>query len=97
MKKSRFSDEEIINFLKQPTQNAYVESFNGKFRDECLNEHRFRTLAEARMIVAAWRLYYNQVRPHSALEYRTPAEFAATWRTQHSGSPRQATAGEQRK
>ena len=64
----------------KPTQNAYVESFNGKFRDECLNEHWFRTLAEAREIIGAWRADYNQRRPHSALGYRTPAEFAAAWR-----------------
>ena len=49
----------------EPTQTAYVESFNGKFRDECLNEHWFRTLTEAREIVARWRLDYNQGRPHS--------------------------------
>jgi putative transposase len=61
----------------KPTQNAYVESFNGKFRDECLNEHWFQSLAEARVIVAAWRMDYNQARPHSALEYQTPAEFAS--------------------
>jgi putative transposase len=64
----------------KPTQNAYVESFNGKFRDECLNEHWFRTLPEARAIVATWRTDYNERRPHSALGYQTPAEFAAQWR-----------------
>ena len=72
----------------KPTQNAYVESFNGKFRDECLNEHWFRSLSEARTIVAAWRMDYNQIRPHSALEYQTPAEFAAAWRARHAGLPR---------
>jgi putative transposase len=70
----------------KPTQNAYVESFNGKFRDECLNEHWFRTLAEARAAITAWRTDYNQRRPHSALAYRTPAEFAAAWRSRHAGS-----------
>ena len=69
----------------KPTQNAYIESFNGKFRDECLNEHWFRTLAEAREIVARWRLDYNQVRPHSAIGYQTPAEFAAAWCARHAG------------
>jgi putative transposase len=73
----------------KPTQNAYIESFNGKFRDECLNEHWFRSLAEARTVIAAWRQDYNQERPHSALEYRTPAEFAAACRTRHAGSDRQ--------
>jgi putative transposase len=64
----------------KPTQNAYIESFNGKFRDECLNEHWFRSLAEARTIVAAWRIDYNEQRPHSALGYQAPAEYAAQWR-----------------
>jgi putative transposase len=50
----------------KPTQNAYVESFNGKFRDECLNEYWFRSLAEAREIIGAWRANYNQRRSHSA-------------------------------
>ena len=69
----------------KPTQNAYIESFNGKFRDECLNEHWFKTLAEARAIISLWRQDYNQARPHSALDYQTPAEFAAAWRSQHAG------------
>lgn len=64
----------------KPTQNAYVESFNGKFRDKRLNEHWFSSLAEARAVVAAWRVDYNAQRPHSALGYRTPAEHAAAWR-----------------
>jgi putative transposase len=51
----------------KPTQNGYIESFNGKFRDECLNEHWFSTLAEARAIVAAWRRDYNEHRAHSAI------------------------------
>ncbi|WP_412142225.1 integrase core domain-containing protein [Burkholderia mallei] len=44
----------------KPTQNAYIESFNGKFRDECLNEHWFTTLAHARAVIAAWRQDYNE-------------------------------------
>jgi putative transposase len=63
----------------KPTQNAYIESFNGKFRDERLNEHWFKTLAEARAIISLWRQDYNQARPHSALDYKTPAEVAAAW------------------
>jgi len=59
-----------------PTQNAYVESFNGRFRDECLNEHQFATLGQARLIIEAWRIDYNTDRPHQALENRTPEEFA---------------------
>ena len=65
----------------KPTQNAYVESFN-----ECLNEHWFQSLAEARSKIAAWRVDYNQNRPHSSLEGRTPAEFAAAWRSRQAGT-----------
>jgi len=60
----------------KPTQNAYSESFNGKFRDECLNENWFMSVAEAREKIEAWRRDYNQVRPHSALGYQAPEEFA---------------------
>ena len=61
----------------KPEQNAYVESFNGKFRDECLNQHWFGDLEEARQKIEPWRQDYNQRRPHSALGYRTPEEFTA--------------------
>lgn len=64
----------------KPTQNAYVESFNGKFRDECLNENWFVSLEHARAVIATWRQDYNEVRPHSSLSKRTPAEFAAMLR-----------------
>jgi len=60
----------------KPTQNCYVESFNGKFRDECLNEHAFDTLDEARITIEQWRLDYNGGRPHSSLDDLTPEEFA---------------------
>jgi putative transposase len=59
----------------KPVQNAYIESFNGKMRDECLNEHWFVSLGEARQIIEDWRRDYNEVRPHAALAYRTPKEF----------------------
>jgi len=60
----------------KPMQNGYVESFNGKIRDECLNEHWFNGLEEARQIVEQWRQDYNEQRPHSALGNQTPREFA---------------------
>ena len=68
-----------LHFIEpgKPTQNAFIESFNGKFRDECLNENWFLTLQEAREKTEAWRRDYNQARPHSALGYQTPEEFAA--------------------
>ena len=65
----------------KPVQNAYIESFNGRFREECLNLHWFTNLAEARRIIEAWRVDYNERRPHSSLNYRTPAEFAAVRRS----------------
>ena len=61
----------------KPTQNGYVESFNGKLREECLRIHWFQNLFEARRIIANWRRDYNERRPHSSLNYLTPAEFAA--------------------
>ena len=65
----------------KPTQNAYIESFNGKFRDECLNDHYFNNLAHARAVIADWRRDYNETRPHSAIIGRMPpAEFAARHR-----------------
>lgn len=70
----------------KPTQNAYIESFNGKFRDECLNDHWFKTIHHARDLVAAWRRDYNEQRPHSALGYRTPAEISALHRQHPTGS-----------
>jgi len=61
----------------RPQQNGFTESLNGKLRDECLNEHWFSTLHEAHTSLEAWRRDYNTVRPHSALNYLTPAEFIA--------------------
>jgi len=61
----------------KPTQNGFIESFNGRLRDECLNEHLFTSLAEARRIIEAWRIDYNTRRPHTSLNGLTPAEFAA--------------------
>ena len=67
-----------LSFIRpgKPNENAYIESFNGKFRDECLNEHWFLSLAHARKVIEDWRIEYNTERPHSSLRNRTPAEFA---------------------
>jgi len=64
----------------EPTKNAIIWSFNARFRDECLNDHWFESLHAARAIISAWRRDYNEQRPHSALGYRTPAEFVAQHR-----------------
>jgi len=70
----------ILNQPGKPTQNAYIESFKGKFRDECLNEHWLQSLKQARAEIARWRTDYNEVRPHSSCGRMPPAKFAA----QHS-------------
>jgi putative transposase len=69
-----------LSFIRpgKPNENAYIESFNGKFRDECLNEHWFITMSQARRIIEAWRVEYNTERPHSSLGDLTPEEFAAS-------------------
>lgn len=66
-----------LHFIQpgKPTQNAYVESFNGKLRDECLNENWFTSLADAREKIETWRREYNTIRPHSSLNDLTPEEF----------------------
>ena len=66
----------------KPTQNARVESFHGRLREECLSVSWFENLFDARRKIAAWRKEYNEERPHSSLGYRTPAEFAATMRVE---------------
>lgn len=60
----------------KPVENAYIESFNGRFRDECLNEHWFITIEHARRLIERWRIEYNTERPHSSLGNQTPAEYA---------------------
>jgi putative transposase len=67
-----------LSFIRpgKPNENAYIESFNGKFRDECLNEHWFMTMRHAREIIENWRIEYNTEREHSSLDKRTPQEYA---------------------
>jgi putative transposase len=66
-----------LDFIRpgKPVENAFIESFNGKLRDECLNSHVFASVAEAQVVLDAWRNDYNAVRPHSALHDRTPVEM----------------------
>jgi putative transposase len=71
----------------KPVQNAFIESFNSKLRDECLNEHFFFGLTEARHLIEAWRQDYNQLRPHSSLGALAPPEYA---NRQGGGPPEQA-------
>ena len=73
--------EQIIQHILiepgSPTQNAYIESFNGRFRDECLDENWFESLEQARQTIARWRLDYNETRPHSSCGRVPPETFAA--------------------
>jgi len=66
-----------LDFIRpgKPVENAFIESFNGRLRDECLNVHQFASLAEAQAIIEAWRMDYNHRRPHSSLGHLTPNEF----------------------
>jgi len=83
-----------LHFIEpgKPTENAFIEAFNGRFRDECLNENWFLDLHDARCIIEAWRIDYNANRPHSALGYATPDEFAASLQ---DDAPTEVTKGAQ--
>ena len=63
----------------KPTDNAFIESFNGRLRQECLNQNWFLSLADARETIENWRQDYNEYRPHSSLDQQTPSEFVAGW------------------
>ena len=67
-----------LDFIRpgKPVENAFIESFNGRLRDKCLNVHQFASLAEAQALIEAWRVDYNQRPPHSSLGHLTPQEFA---------------------
>ena len=73
-----------LDFIKpgKPIQNAFIESFNGRVRHECLNQHYFVTLQEAKKIIECWRLEYNTFRPHGSLNGQTPEEFRKAWKEQ---------------
>ena len=68
-----------LHFIQpgKPTQNAFVESLNGKFKENCLSQHLFRSLADACHIIEQWRYHYNHERPHSSLDFMAPAAYAA--------------------
>ncbi len=85
------NDFVALHFIERgkPTQNAFIESFNGKFRDECLNQNWFVDLREAQDRIEAWRVDYNTVRPYS-LRYLMPEEFAATAAERPASPPRRS-------
>jgi len=76
----------------EPWRNGYVESFNSRIRDECLNINSFWSLAQPRVVISDWKHQYNHHRRHSALGYRTPAEYAAACRHTHTPAPASSTA-----
>ena len=87
---TEFTSNAILNWAKshsvewhyiapgRPMQNGYIESFNGRMRDELLNETLFVDLDQARLLIGAWVIDYNTARPHSSLGYKTPAAYAGT-------------------
>ncbi len=70
-----------LSFIRpgKPVENAYIESFNGRFRDECLNEHWIVSMRHTRQLIEEWRIEYNTERPHRSLGYLTPAQFALVY------------------
>src|SRR4051812_17833082 len=76
-----YAHEVRLEFIRpgKPVENAFIESFNGRLRDECLNAHVFASTVEAQHVLDAWREDYNHVRPHSSLQDRTPAAVGAMW------------------
>jgi len=77
MKKWAHENNVRLNYIApgKPMQNAFIESFNGKFRDECLNQYWFKSIDEARSIIDIWREEYNNFRPHSSLDMMSPKQF----------------------
>lgn len=63
----------------RPIDNAFIESFNGRVRQECLNQHWFESIEEAKSVIEKWRIDYNNERPHSSLGFQTPSEYVAKW------------------
>ena len=79
-----YANQVVLEFSRpgKPTDNAYIASFNGSLRDECLNVHWFEDLTDARDKLQAWRTEYNESRPHRALSNLSPIDFADQWATQ---------------
>ena len=82
-----------LNFITpgKPIENAFIESFNGRFRHECLNQHYFATLQEAKEIAEKWRINYNTFRPHSSLKGQTPDAFVKAWKEENQQHNNQET------
>ena len=81
-----YTNQVKLDFIRpgKPVENAYIESFNGKVRHECLNQHYFKTLEEAKTRIENWRTWYNEFRPHQTLEGLTPTEFIKQWQDKNN-------------
>jgi putative transposase len=75
-----------LNFIRpgKPVENAYIESFNGRLRDECLNQHWFLSLSDARRTIESWRVSYNTARPHRGLGRITPSQYAEQFKEKNT-------------
>lgn len=84
-----YNNQVKLDFIRpgKPVENAFIESFNGKFRHECLNQHYFKNLDEARNKIADWLCWYNDFRPHQSLEGLTPAAFVEQWQKNNNQNP----------
>lgn len=81
-----YKHQVLLDFIRpgKPVENAFIESFNGRLRHECLNQHYFTTLEEARQIIEEWRVDYNGFRPHSSLDDLTPDQFTTNWQLKNN-------------
>jgi len=81
-----YKNQVKLDFIRpgKPVENAYIESFNGKLRHECLNQDYFSNLEEARNKIEGWRTWYNEFRPHSSLDGLTPTEFIKQWQDKNN-------------
>ena len=93
MQPSRHSNNVQLHFIRpgKPTENAYIESFNGRLRDECLNSNIFYGLDDAKKIIAEWRDDYNNWRPHSSLGNMSPSEYIQSTNNQEEDDMTQAS------
>lgn len=88
-----YNNQIKLDFIRpgKPVENSFIESFNGKFRHECLNQHYFKNLAEAKQVIENWRMRYNGFRPHKSLGGLTPGAFAKQWQDSNNNPTPQET------
>jgi putative transposase len=86
-----YKNQVKLDFIRpgKPVENAFIESFNGRLRHECLNQHYFSSLDEAKQTIEEWRVHYNEFRPHSSLGGLTPEAFALKWQEKNNNQNHQ--------